>query len=88
MLYTKATHVLRKQNAHTVLAVEPCSLDGAQEELGAVGVGTSVGHAVMGLCGMSMKRMRVMHMHVRQSRHLPQNARAGVLELEAVQGEE
>ena len=29
---------------HNVLAVEPVGLDGAQEELGTVGVGSSVGH--------------------------------------------
>jgi hypothetical protein len=34
----------RLKHSHNVLAVQPGSLAGADEELGTVGVGTSVGH--------------------------------------------
>ena len=37
-------HALGDRAEHDVLAVKPVGLHGAQEELGAVGVGASVGH--------------------------------------------
>ena len=37
-------HALGHGTEHDVLAVEPGGLDGAEEELGAVGVGAGVGH--------------------------------------------
>lgn len=37
-------HALNNRAEDSVLAIEPSSLDSADEELGSVGVGSSVGH--------------------------------------------
>lgn len=37
-------HPVHHSPEHYVLPVQPCSLDGAEEKLGSVGVGPSVGH--------------------------------------------
>merc|ERR1712166_864921 len=45
-------HALNNRSEHAVLAIEPVGLDSAQEELGAVGVGTSVGHGEVAGAGV------------------------------------
>ncbi len=65
-------HALGHGAKHNVLAVQPLGLHGGQEELGAVGVGASVGHGQEARA--SVLQLKVLHMN----RNLQRRAELGV----------